>query len=251
MVSQLLDRYGLVRDGGVLMIYVPAYEALIPLVVRMRYNVGYEKFVYGPLPISFSGYEDGVLPAFQETDSITFPYNELPEATRDDMFYYTESGRLMHVHFKFYPMFMRVLTEVPQGQKDYSLYGKVTQDLKRPFGWFRYKKEMVFLPKIHIGWRFRNPTNMDVRTYMEFTYAEYRVEPVTNPDVLYELLTGKKPYYQVTFGGPLKFIEIQDALDVLRAPFIKKPKETDTPERVREYINAALEVYKRGGILAS
>jgi len=243
--SSIVDRYGLVKDGGVLMIYVPAYEAVIPLVVRMRYNVGYEKFIYGPLPISYSGYESGVLPAGTTTESITFPYNELPEATRDDMFYYIESGRLIHAHMRFYPLCLRILTEIPQGQKDYSLYGKVTQSVDRPFGWFRHRKEMVFLPKIHIGWVFKNPTNMDLRTYMEFTYAEYRVEPITNADTLFDLLTGKKPYYQVTYGGPLKFIEIQDALDILNAPFIKKPKETDTPDRIKAYIDAALSKLRR------
>jgi len=214
-MDYVLDKYGLVRNGGVLAIYFPYKNAILPLRVVYRENEGFEHFLYGPLPISFSGYDAGVLPAGQRVEGITFPYTMLPAEMATDMFYYTEAGRVIHAHLYFSPIMLRVNVEIPVARKMYSYLGKVTQDLAYDFGWFRGKKEMVFLPKIHIGWDFYNPTNLDLRTNLTIVFGEYRVELVFDPEAIYGVVTRRYPAHYVTFGGRYWFPELTDALRIL------------------------------------
>lgn len=216
--QNLLDEYGLLKNNSVLAVYFPSVRGFVPFRVLYRENQGYEKFNYGPLPVSFPGYEAGVIPAGQTTDSITFPYYELPEEQRVDMFYYTEPGRLIHAHIYISPILLRGLVEIPKGSKTYSYLDKVTQDLTKDFGFFRGYKEMIFLPKIHIGWKFYNPTNLDLRTNLHIVYGEYRVELVKEADVIYEIMTKKHPAYWIVYGGKYRFIELDDALKVYGIP---------------------------------
>jgi len=213
-MSEILDSKGLIRNNKVLVIYFPSTNSILPFRILFRYNEGYEEFNYGPLPVSYSGYEPGVIPAGKMTDSITFPYSELPPDLAPDMFYYTESDRLIHAHLKFDPIMLRILVEVPQNQKTYSYEGRVTQDLTKDFGWFRGHKEMIFMPKIHIGWRFYNPTNLDLRTNLHITYAEYNVELIRDADIIYELITRKYPAYWFTFGGKYRFLDLDTSVKV-------------------------------------
>lgn len=217
-MERILDAKGLVEDNKVISIYIPSVDAILPLRVIYRENRGYEEFNYGPIPVSFSGYEDGVIPAEQETSTIMFRYTKLPPELAEDMFYYTESGKLIHARIKISPILLRVMTEVPLGSKVYSFQDKVTQGLTEDFGWFRGEIEMVFLPKIHVGFRFYNPTNLDLRTNVHITYAEYRVEVVKDVDILYKIVTKQYPAYWISFGGKYRFVQLEDAVRVYGIP---------------------------------
>ena len=212
--SNFLDRYGLVKSNGIIAIYFRSVNAILPLKVEFRENEGYEEFTYGPIPISITGYEEGVIPAGQIVEGIKFPYNYLPAEQRDDMFYYTEPNKLIHAKLYFSPIALRIMTEVPLSKKIYSYLGKVTQDLTLDFGWFRGYKEMMFLPKIHVGWDFYNPTNLDLRTNLKIVYGEYRVSLLMDANMIYKVVTRKYPAYWFTYGGKYRFIELDDALKV-------------------------------------
>ena len=242
--KEVLDEKGFVRPGYPILIYLPAWDAYIPLLVKTRANLGYEDFEYGPLP-DCGDISNGVIPAGGKAANCTFSYSQLPPETAQDMFYYIYNDRLMHVYVEIRPVMLRILLEIPQGSKPYSLYGLVAQDLTRDFGWFRCCKEMVFPPKIHVGWDFYNPTNLDLKTWARFHYAEYIIEPIKDADVITKILVGKIPAHVVPFGGLNRFREIDLALSTWNAVMISKPPVWFTESQVKSFVQEQLRQARR------
>lgn len=236
----VVDKLGLVREGYPVLIYLPAYNAVVPLLVKARLNKGYEVFEYGPLPDCGTNLTNGVLIPGSLAEGCLFSYTELPSEYRPDMFYYTDNDRLLHVHAYIRPMFLRILLEIPIGTKTYSFRGIVVQRLDRDFGWFRHYKEIVFPPRIHVGWSFFNPSTLPMLTHARFIIGEYLVEPLLDRDALVKILMGRSPAYQVTFGGMNRFREIEEAVETWGAVMVERLPSWASEEEVRQAVDRAL-----------
>lgn len=197
-----------VKPNELLALYFPAYEGIIVFRVRRHLNPEAYAFLYGPLPISFTGYEEGVIPANQVTEWITFPYRLLPEEYRSDMFYFVEENKLIHAYITVEPSaILRGYLMIPAGQQQYTFRGIIaanpgTSEIESTdFGFFRGTKEMIFIPRVRIQWAFANRSNLDVRTNVKIKYAEYDVEIINDPNIILDVMWGKISSYQYTWGG--------------------------------------------------
>lgn len=224
----LLDKYGLVRDGGLLTMYIPATGKAIVFIVKGRANRGGEELDYGPLPTTTSDTlptydggsatpsEDGTLPGRAYTDAIKFSYSNTSLYDTSDIWYVPEDfrGRLFHVITQVTPAFLRVGVEVPAGvTQTYFQKTKMAIGVTGDWGFSRGRFEMLHLPKIGVGYRFGNDTNMEVYTHVKFYYAEYIVKVLVDPDAVFDVLTGAIPshwvslpinYYDATIKSALK-----------------------------------------------
>jgi len=216
---------GLVREGEYLTVFIPAYERALVFRVKSVVNAGRERIHYGPLPISegdvlstldggsASVPADGVLPARAYTEALTFPMSDVFDT--DDMWYipadYRE--RIFHVIQSVTPSFLRIDAQIPpavtQGrfQREKKIIG-----VEKDFGFARGEFEMIHFPEIHIGYRYANDTNVDLRTSVQFTYGEYVVEIPRDAETLFRILTKKIESHWITLPISVADPSIEDAL---------------------------------------
>ena len=202
----VLDELGLVKENNYLVIHFIAENKILPLRVVRRNNRGFERFEYGPIPVTFEGYSQGVIPARQYTPEFTFSYNRLLPEDAPDMWYFTDKNKVYHVYVTIEPAYLlRVMRRIPQGTSPYSfrtISASASQILELEFGFTRGKRiEQVFLPNLKIGWVVGNPTNIDLKTYVTFIYGDYDVEFVRDAETIWNLMIKKKPAHWFTMGG--------------------------------------------------
>ena len=238
-MGESVDRHGLVRPGYPLLLYLPAYEAYVPLLVKSRRNLGYETYEYGPLP-DCGAISGGVIAAGGLATGCTFSNPELQGEQARDMFYYTDSDTAMHVHFYIRPLMLRILNEVPLGSRTYSLYGIVTQDPARDFGWYRHYREMLFPPKMHVGWTFYNPTNLNLYTNARFIYGEYEVEPLLDVEAVTRVLARRAPAHFVSFPSNTKSRELEIGVRTWGAVMVPRPPSWYREDEIRRLVSEAL-----------
>ena len=212
-----------VPPNSLLVLYFPAYDGIIVCRVIRHRNPELYDFVYGPLPIEFSGYEAGVLPAMNVTDWITFSYTRLPEEYRTDMFYFTELDRLIHAYITVEPSaLIRGYLQIPAGYRPFDFRGIITAEPgsatiePTDFGFFRGTKEMIFLPRVRVQWAFVNRTNMDLRTNVRMKYVEYEIELITDPKIILDVMWDRitpKPYWY-SWGGSTRADPLDRLFDV-------------------------------------
>ena len=194
--KEVTDEHGFVLEGRFLMLYFPIRKSVLAYYIRSRINKGYEEINYGLAPFSFSGYDNGVLPAGQSAEYF-IPWNELttisPSRRRDkkaeNMFYYELPELLLHVKLTIKPELLRNYVYDPANTIPLS-YLKTATNMPREgdfFGYWRGSKEFVFLPYMEHKILTYNPTNMHLYTYLDIKYAEYEIELVTDTDTLRKL----------------------------------------------------------------
>jgi hypothetical protein len=211
----VVDELGLVLENEHLTVYIPATSNAFVFRVKSRYNRGFEKYHYGPIPLpknttlpSYLGGAiavpaDGVMPATAYIPTgygLTFP-TTMDVFDKTDMWYIPAEWRerLFHVIAEFTPRFLRVDLEIPRGvsqrrfQRD-----KVTVGVEKLFGFSRGRIETVHFPNIHYGYRFGNDTNLNVYTGVDFTYGEYIVEIPKDSELIFNILTRRIPSHWVT-----------------------------------------------------
>jgi len=209
---KVTDSYNLVLEGNLLLVHMPALEKVLVFRILDRENKGNEVINYGPLPIS-----SGDTLNYLETGTTTAPADGVivgltytPEAyllsslvspvvDSNDMFYLSEDQRdiLFHLHLYITPDILRVLTEYPKGKpQQYFQKGKVTLYIHSDFGWRRGYQETIRIPKVYVGYRFCNDTNLDFYTFLKIVYAEYRVEIPKDPELIWNAIMGKVPAYR-------------------------------------------------------
>lgn len=221
---RVVDEFGLVRENNIIVVHFIYNNTILPLRVVRRNNKGNEFFIYGSLPVSFSGYDAGIIPARQTSTEFTFTYTRLLPEEQTDMWYFTEKKKIYHVYINIEPAYMlRVFRRIPYGSTSYvfrSVSASPTNALEIEFGFTRGKWiEQVFLPSIKIGWIVANPTNVDLRTYVKFIYGDYDVEFISNPEVIWDIMTGRIQAHWVSFGGiaPITTGVINKSLEALHA----------------------------------
>jgi len=190
-VIKVIDELGLVLPNQYLAVILTAYEGFLAYRVLRRVNAGYEHFEYGPLPIEITGHEKGVVSAdYVAPSSITFPYEPLAPEIRPDMWWFVEPEKLFHIYMTLLPPQIRFFYEIPQATREI-LFRNIVSDLRKDFGYTRFGIELVQLPRIHYGLLFANLTNLDLRTWVHFTYGEYVIELVRVPEILTKIMLGK------------------------------------------------------------
>jgi len=216
----------LVQENEYLVVFIPATETALVFRVTSVANAGREHIHYGPLPISegdvlstldggsVSVPEDGVLPGRAYTGPLSFPMSDVFDT--DDMWYipadYRE--RVFHVIQHITPSFLRVDAQIPpavtQGrfQRDKKIVG-----VEKDFGFARGTFEMIHFPEIHVGYRYANDTNADVRTAVQFTYGEYVVEIPKNAELIFDVLTKKIESHWITLPISILDSTVKDGLE--------------------------------------
>lgn len=227
-MDRVVDELGLVRENEYLVLYIPATTKALVFRVVSRYNKGFEVVDYGPLPLkagtilptldggTTSVPEDGVLPARSYTPpgGIAFPCSGAYDSS--DMWYVPEDyrDRAFHVVQRVAPAFLRIGIEVPGGvaqarfQKD-----RVVLGVEKDFGFTRGSVEVVHLPKVRYGYRYANDTNLDVYTYVRFTYGEYVVEVPRDAEAVFNVLHKKVPAHWVTIPVTVYDKSVEGALN--------------------------------------
>jgi len=213
-LDKVTDSLGLCLENSFLTVYLPKKNTAFVFRVISRFNKGYEKLNYGPLPIlegeSLATYEggsttapaDGVLPARSLTSAgHSFPTLYPGVILDTDMWYLTKdyNERIFHVIQKITPEFIRVDCQIPSGvpqrrfQKD-----KIQLGIETDWGFSRGVIEMIHFPEIHYGYRWGNDTNIDVITSVEFIYGEYVIEIPKDPELIFSILNKRIPSHWVT-----------------------------------------------------
>jgi hypothetical protein len=210
----VVDSLGLVLENEHLTVYIPVTNKAFVFRVKSRYNKGFERINYGPLPLprglplgSYLGGTSmvpvtGVLPAYSYVmigGEVTFPMSGTYDET--DMWYIPKDWRerLFHVILDVYPRWLRIDLTIPKGvvqrrfQRD-----KITLGIEKNFGFSRGRIETVHFPEIRYGYRFGNDTNLNIYTSAIITYGEYVVEIPKDAEMIFNILTRRYPSHWVT-----------------------------------------------------
>jgi hypothetical protein len=140
---------------------------------------------------------DHVLPAFSFTDPpLTLTLKALQPSLVDpnDMFSMrltapTYPNILFYYRIRTIPNWVRIIMEAPPGNvQRFFQSDRVALNIDGPFGYNRGYVETVQPSAIKYFWRFGNDTNLAVHTHLQIKYAEYRIAPVQNAEVIFSLL---------------------------------------------------------------
>jgi hypothetical protein len=228
----VLDDLGLVRVNNFLVTFLPASEKAMVFRIRARANEGYERLAYGPLPLTsgttlytFEGGTatvpaDGVMPARSYTpDSrLWTPPASIAASVYDstDIWYIPTdwNERLFHIKLSLTPKTLRTQLEFPKGTKQVAFQrDKIVLTINSDFGFKYGELETVQFPGLHYGWYFANELNAPVYTYAEFTYAENIIEIPKEPQLIFDILTGKYPAHWITLPCRTYEEKIKTALE--------------------------------------
>jgi len=226
-MSSVTDRYGLVKDGGYLVVSNPVvqtgrdptdssisirYNKAMVFKVLARQNVQGEKFVCD-LPTttatSFRSYDSatpaatatGCLPARAYTAASGLQFDMTGVENTADMWDldHTYYDRLFHVNLRVSPGFVRVGVDMPSGTSQARFQRtKKSIGIGSDFGWRYGSTEFVPFPEVDCSYQFGNTTNVELRPKCAFTYGEYVVGIPSDPDIVYKVLIGKEPSHSVT-----------------------------------------------------
>jgi hypothetical protein len=227
-MSKVTDEYGLCLEGEHIVAYIPATEKAFVFWVKSRANRGFEIINYGPLPITsgtvLKTYDgttatvpaNGVIPARSYLDKgIPFPYSDavFPE----DMWLLPEEykDRLFHVIQFVTPDILRIDVQIPIGV-DQSKFQKekVSIGVPKDFGFRRGSFEIIHLPLVRYGYRYGNDTNIDLRTFVRFVYAEYSITIPRNPELIFKILTRQIPSKWITI--PIVYMDSTTASNITK-----------------------------------
>jgi len=217
----VLDKHGFVKEGEHVIMLFPPYDSFIPFRVKSIANKEAEYLNYGPVPYTFTGYPEGVIPGRNVTEGFTFKdiTKRLPPELAPDMFYHDKAYKLIHAYINITPHLFRIFREIPVGVKQIVYMELVGFDvaidsLVALFGYKVGIVEQFFLPDFHINWFIHNATNMDLRTNVMIKYAEYNVEIPRDANLIFNLLMRKIPAYWYTLPITSPRIEFERMFEV-------------------------------------
>lgn len=245
----------MLRENDYLVLFIPASKrALVFRVLSL--NGGYYKFNYGPLPIT-SGTTlstitgstvtvpaDGVLPGYAIVNDLMFPYTGVYDP--NDMWFVPADefeNKLIHAVHRYTPSWIRVETQIPIGVSQARFQGdRLIGGVTRDFGFRRGTIEVFHIPEVHYGFYYVNDTNMDVNTYVSFTYAEIDVVTPDDPSLIYAILTKRVNSYWYTLPVVTGINNIEDSLrdsyGYTGFPVDKLDKREEALDNIREILNS-------------
>ena len=213
--GKVLDELGLVRDNNYLVVYIPPTNKAFVFWVKGRVNSGYEVLHYGPLPlltsITCTGYAGnnlsppatGVIPPMNYCPSLLPPPTKLipaPPGTNlsQFMFYHEKKEKLFHVRMFVRPRWIRTQIQIPPGSSQY-MFNDYTVGVGYSGGFGRGYLEYVVFPGLIYSFVWGNDMVYGAFTILDIIYGEYLVDLVTDPDILYEVLTHQIPSAWIVF----------------------------------------------------
>jgi hypothetical protein len=140
---------------------------------------------------------DHVLPAFSFTDPpVTLTLKALQQSLVDpnDMFSMRLTAPsypniLFYYSIRTIPNWIRIIMEAPPGNAQrFFQADRIALNIDGPFGYNRGYVETVQPSALKYFWVFGNDTNLAVYTHLKVRYAEYRIAPVQNAEVIFSLL---------------------------------------------------------------
>jgi len=240
----VLDEKGLVKVGNAFVLHFPFNNSIVPLKVLHRANEGSEEFEYGPPSYTSGTHEAGVIPASTTSSELVFSYSRLEPATAPDMWYHRESNKVYHVFIHWQPEILRVYERWPKGTTPQEFRGVIpSSDLGTSieFGFTHGTVETAFPPVIRAGWLLANPTNIDLRACVSFTYGEYETEFINDPQVILDIIRRYIPNHQVRIGGKIEIPGFEEMLDLLHAKAIPIIPSWTPPNQALAAIKGALQ----------
>jgi len=212
---RIIDELGLVVENENLVVFVPAIKKALIFRILSRRNRGYEHIPYGRIPLTagtiVNNYDggttsvpaDGILPARSYTSGlrITAPGDVAANIyEKADMWFLPKEERetLFHVIMKTAPEFVRIDCQIPMAVTQGAFQRKATVGVDKLWGYGRGKFETVHFPNIIYGYRYGNDTNIAVKVYLSFTYAEYYVKILKDPELIFDILTRRKKAHWLT-----------------------------------------------------
>ena len=221
---RLVDQWGLSKNNTYLVIDLPAYDSALVFRVRQRVNTGYEKFIYGQLPITsgetFSSYTSGttsapgtgIFPSLSYTalnQAMQFPAPTVNGAQLNtfdttDIWYqqYDTSETLFEVKQYLTPSWLRVAVSIPSGTGQSGFQQNKVQGgvntYNSAFGFARGSLDIFHIPTVHYGYLYGNDTNLVVDTKVTFVYGEYTVQIPSDPNVIFDAIQGNIPARHTT-----------------------------------------------------
>ncbi len=221
---EITDGYGFSKANTYLVVNIPASGNAFVFRVIERRNQGYPTLDYGPLPInsgqSVSQYAGGttttpaagVLPAESFTSSgFSFTQNSPPSGTTSvftanasgtvfdtsDIFHIPaemDRNTLFDVTQDLMPKWLRVAVNIPTNQIQQAFQiGSINGGVGTVFGWRRGWFNVIHFPGLIYGYNWGNDTNIPTYTNVRLRYAEYMIETVKNPELVFGILTKTSP----------------------------------------------------------
>jgi len=251
MSERVLDSKGFVKEGEHITIVLPAYDAVLPLRIRWIANKETEWFNYGVVANTFSGYPEGVMRGRNTTLGFKLKdrTGRLVAEMATNMFYHKKPEKLIHTYIDIRPHMFRIFREIPTGIRQIRYLDTVTfstgvDETTAIFGYAVGIVEHIFLPNFHVDWFVYNGTNMDLRTNVMMKYAEYEVELVKEPTLIFDILMRKYPAYWWTLPIQTRFDEMDRLFsEIYKIKMIPhyRPNERErclreVPELIREAV---------------
>lgn len=201
-MAKLVDEKGFMLEGTNLLLYWPGFNGILCYHVIYRHNRHFEDLTYGPLPYTASGHEAGVVPANSTTDEYKFNWywdNRRRGHQKENMFYFEKSDRLIHTFMTVKPFMLRNYIHYPETMTLLTYLDGVTVKPEDGdfFGYFRENFELVYIPYLECTFETYNNTNIDLRTFVNFKYAEYEVELVRDREEMKKMWTEKVPVKKI------------------------------------------------------
>lgn len=209
MPYRVVDEMGFVNEGGHLLLYFPCFNGILCYEVISRKNKGFETFNYGPINYTASGHAAGVVPSGSATDQYKFEWidNRLTGKEKNNMFYFEESDKLIHLFMTIKPELIMNYIYYPENVMSITYADKVTTrpDQGDRFGYFSGTFEIVNIPYVEWSLVSYNPTNMDLNTFTRFLYADYEVEFIDDVDTMKKMWLEEIPVKKVTMPAFTSF----------------------------------------------
>lgn len=204
--TAILDDMGFVKENEYLVVSFPMFRGILAYRITARVNKGFEKINYGALPLNAAG------PTFAARNGLVAPgdsgpfpwaWGVLPAERQADMWWFDNNDKLISSRWKISPYMLRNFLFLAVGTQEIVYLGVAVADATLPsdFGYWRGTIELPILPYMHMQMSCFNMTNMDLLADVSFEYAEYAVELIRDPTLLWELMTRRIRAHWQTYPG--------------------------------------------------
>jgi len=208
-VKRIVDKKGFMLEGTNLLLYFPGFNGILCYHVISRKNKHFEELAYGPLPYTAEGHEAGVVPADSSTGEYKFPWIDTRRTGHEytNMFYFEKPDRLLHVFMTIKPFQLRNYIHYPETATLLAYLDSVTNtpETGDDFGFFREGYEIVYIPYLECSFETYNKTNIDLRTFVSFRFAEYEVELVREREEMKKMWLEQAPVKKITLPAYARF----------------------------------------------
>lgn len=225
-----MEEFELLKPDEYLTLYISYTNRAIVYRIESIVNSNYPYFLYGQLPISqgeveslFNGgsyitKQAGEIGPQSYTQYKQFASELLNVYDPSDMWYTDKSNRdeIFHIVQYIRPSWVMIEQQIPTGTNQSAFQnGRVTGGIGQngnTFGFRRGIYETVQIPYIHYGWVYGNDTSMDITTQALFKYGEYKISIVTDPSLVFRILSRRVPSKEITLTTASYPNELKTAL---------------------------------------